>query len=424
MPPPLSVGVTVSLVLHDRAGGHVKCWQRLAEAATGFPEAVDLTVYFLGPKRSAHALSPTVRYRTVPAQFGTDRLPLIRQGAGDTDLARRNVTLAPMLRGHDLLHVTDTFALSRTAQVLAKRAGVPLVYSVHTDYPRFADIYTAEVIENLLGTGAVSRFALDMLGARARAVQDARRAVDGMMTAADHIITSNTEDAAAAVAHGGQARHSHLRRGIDTRRFTPDLRDSAGLRTRFSIPDGRTVALFVGRVDDSKGVMIAAEAVKQAIARGADLHLLAVGKGRRQRDLKRCLGGRVTVAGHLPQAELPALYASADLFVFPSHTEVAGNVVVEAMASGLAPVLADAPALVQWLRRPGEDGLLVAPIAAPAFAEALGALTADPARRQAMGQAALATSRQHIVDWPTVFRDDVLAVWHRLAGRAGEGVTA
>ena len=49
-PHPLKVGVLVDLALTAEAGGHVKCWQRLAEAAVGYGDRLDLTVHFNGPE--------------------------------------------------------------------------------------------------------------------------------------------------------------------------------------------------------------------------------------------------------------------------------------------------------------------------------------------------------------------------------------
>ena len=48
------------------AGGHVKCWQRLAEAATGYDDRLDLTVHFNGPEPRRIELSPSVRYVLLP----------------------------------------------------------------------------------------------------------------------------------------------------------------------------------------------------------------------------------------------------------------------------------------------------------------------------------------------------------------------
>src|SRR5207249_12007193 len=58
---PLKVGVLVDLVLTPDAGGHVKCWQRIAEAAVGCADGLDLTVHFNGPQARRIELSPSVR---------------------------------------------------------------------------------------------------------------------------------------------------------------------------------------------------------------------------------------------------------------------------------------------------------------------------------------------------------------------------
>src|SRR4051812_5871392 len=63
---PLRVGVLVDLEYAPSAGGHVKCWQRLAEAAIELPEAVGLTVHFHGAEKQVVPLSPSVRYALLP----------------------------------------------------------------------------------------------------------------------------------------------------------------------------------------------------------------------------------------------------------------------------------------------------------------------------------------------------------------------
>src|SRR5438876_12131091 len=61
-PQRIKVGVLVDLDLTPDAGGHVKCWQRLAEAAVDCADEIDLTVHFSGPEARRIELSPTVRY--------------------------------------------------------------------------------------------------------------------------------------------------------------------------------------------------------------------------------------------------------------------------------------------------------------------------------------------------------------------------
>src|SRR5262245_26309194 len=101
---PLKVGVLVDLVLSPDAGGHVKCWQRFAEAAVGFPDRLDLTVHFNGPKPRRIELSPSVRYQVLPPVFSTAHL--IRQLPDHTDLAPWHPQLVRHLTEYDVIHTT------------------------------------------------------------------------------------------------------------------------------------------------------------------------------------------------------------------------------------------------------------------------------------------------------------------------------
>ena len=80
--------------------------------------------------------------------------------------------------------------------------------------------------------------------------------------------------------------------------------------------------LFAGRVDASKGAPLMAETVKRLTDEGLNVHALVVGEGQDRARIASLLSGRATTPGNLPQAELAWIYASGDVFVFPSTTEV------------------------------------------------------------------------------------------------------
>src|SRR5689334_2120492 len=94
---PVRVGVLVDLEYAPSAGGHVKYWQRLAEAAVHLPEALDLTVHFHGPEKRELALSLSVRLALLPPVFSTARLMNHRQFPDHTDIAPWHAELARAL---------------------------------------------------------------------------------------------------------------------------------------------------------------------------------------------------------------------------------------------------------------------------------------------------------------------------------------
>jgi glycosyltransferase involved in cell wall biosynthesis len=124
--------------------------------------------------------------------------------------------------------------------------------------------------------------------------------------------------------------------------------------------------------------------------------------------------------GFLSRDELARLYASADLCVLPSHTETYGLVALEAMASGVAVIAADAGGLRESVRL-GENGLLVPPHDPVAFATAIETLVKDPARRAAFGVAA----RTAAVKRDSAQEDtELLTYYAALIGQRFQGMAA
>jgi len=150
--------------------------------------------------------------------------------------------------------------------------------------------------------------------------------------------------------------------------------------------------LFVGRLRYYKGLDWLIRALPQINAR-----LVVVGIGPMQaewRALARELGVTDQVAwlGEAPDADLPALYHLADLFVLPaSHSsEAFGLVQVEAMAAGVPSVCTELGTGTSYVNQDGVTGRVVPPRDPDALAAAINALLADPARRAAMSTAARA----------------------------------
>ena len=150
-------------------------------------------------------------------------------------------------------------------------------------------------------------------------------------------------------------------RGVDTDLFDP-ARRSPTLRAAWGAHEDTLVLMCVGRLAAEKNLELLVEAFEALSAAhgagdGRGLRLVFVGDG----PLRVALGERcpqAVFAGQRSGEDLATHYASADFFVFPSMTETFGNVVTEAMASGL-PVLAYDHAAASQLIEPGRNGLRV-----------------------------------------------------------------
>jgi glycosyltransferase involved in cell wall biosynthesis len=176
-----------------------------------------------------------------------------------------------------------------------------------------------------------------------------------------------------------------LHAGVDTRLFAP----APGARAR------RPTVVFVGRIARNKGVDLLVRAACRIARDLPGLHVRILGRGdeRLAAELEReaasaGFSGLLELAGFVPRERLPAQLSPAHLLVAPSTYEGGpGFVYLEAMACGV-PVVACAGSGASEVVKPGRNGLLVPPGDVDALAGAMRSLLADPARCQAMGEAA------------------------------------
>lgn len=188
-------------------------------------------------------------------------------------------------------------------------------------------------------------------------------------------------------------------RGVDTRRYTPTHRSEA-LRAQWGAGPHTLVVLCVGRLAAEKNLGALVEAVAAMREHEPGLRLVLVGDGpERARLQQRCPGAVFSGLRH--GQDLAAHYASADVFVFPSMTETYGNVVPEAMASGLPVVAYDHAAAGQLIRH-GDNGLLARFDDEADFCRVARRAAADRGHLRTLGLRARASVLQkdwaHIVD--------------------------
>ncbi|RKN45066.1 glycosyltransferase family 4 protein [Streptomyces hoynatensis] len=269
--------------------------------------------------------------------------------------------LAAAMAGHrpDLVHLAGPFVLGARGASLATRLGLPSVAVYQTDLAGYARTY---------------------LGAGEQAAWRRIRAVHG---AADLNLVPSTASLKALEARG-VPRLRLWRRGVDTARFRPQLRD-ARLHRELA-PAGELLVGYVGRLAPEKRVDLLARA-----AALPGVRLVVVGEGPSLPALRAALPGAAFL-GRRTGEELAGIYATLDAFVHTGPFETFCQTVQEAQASGVA-VTAPAAGGPLDLVEHGRTGLLVPPGDAEAIRDAVAALRDDPGLRRRLaegGRAAVA----------------------------------
>ena len=204
---------------------------------------------------------------------------------------------------------------------------------------------------------------------------------------------ADIRQADALVADGWAARHlpatlgrpvHSVPKGVDTELFRAsgaNLRDTLGLT-------GKRTLLCVSRFVPIKNVALLIEAMAKVAQADPNAHLVLAGEGPDEANLRAQaarlgLTDRITFAGHVRHHDLPPLYRTADLFVLPSDFDNSPNVVLEAMACGLAVVATDVGGVPEYVAH-GKGGELTPAGDAAALARSIvDWLNAAPRRREA-----------------------------------------
>jgi glycosyltransferase involved in cell wall biosynthesis len=200
-------------------------------------------------------------------------------------------------------------------------------------------------------------------------------------------------------------------RGVDTDHFSPKRRRE-DLRKAVA-PDGEQVVLYVGRLAPEKRLDVLLEAfplVREAM--GKRVVLALVGDGPWMPRLREEAREGVLLLGYRTGIPLAEAYASGDVFAFPSDTETFGNVVTEALSSGL-PVVAPNKGGVTDSVIPGRTGTLVPPRDPRAMAEAVIEILTNDGLRSHLSRGA----RQHALSrsWESIL-DSLFAGYQEAVG--------
>jgi glycosyltransferase involved in cell wall biosynthesis len=415
---PIRVAALVDLPRSQQAGGHVKCWERLAGAAADADLPLQLTVYFSG-QRGDETLGPGASLRHLRPLFSTAQLKFLPYVPDHTDLSPYHPALARELGDYDVIHTTDAFfAFARTAERVTRRRGLPLTTSFHTDTPSYTRIFTRQTIEARLGTSWPARKLLEDWQVPERQGRRMEQRLVQHVRRCSYVAATRAEDHALAEAILGKGHVGHLRLGVDRNVFGPDRADRAGVEARWGVPAGRTLVLFVGRLDVGKNIHTLVEAVARLRSVGLPVHLITAGVGPAASEIRERLGDGATVAGFVDPADLASLYASVDLVALASEVEIRSMVGVEALVSGCPVLVSERSGVAELFSR--TPAMRVVKSGVDAWTEALRSAAHGVASRVAMRAAALDYARRELASWRDVLEQDLYPLWRAAADEAVE----
>ena len=232
----------------------------------------------------------------------------------------------------DIVHIATEGPLGWSALNAASALNIPTISSFHTNFHHYSTLYGLGIF-----TPIVQRY---------------------LRYFHNRTLTTlvPTEKLSAELSTQHYANVSIMSRGIDTRLFHPSKR-CASLRASWKAKHHDIVVLYVGRLAKEKNTSLIIQAFEKIKSKAPSAKLVFVGDGPLQKELM-ALCPEAIFCGNQRGEDLAKHYASGDLFLFPSLTETYGNVVPEALASGLAIVAFDAAAAGQLIKHQ-QNGMLV-----------------------------------------------------------------
>lgn len=270
----------------------------------------------------------------------------------------------------DVIHVSTPGSVGLVGLRAAKVLGCPLVGVYHTDFPAY--------IEKLFHNESMTQ-----------GCEWYMRAFYGRFAS---IFTRSDSYAQRLVDMGIARERLHtLRPGIMTEQFHPGARD---VRVFGDSRENVVRYLFCGRISVEKNMPMLVKLWQQADVvlreKGVDAELVLIGDGPYREEMERDLratGSRVRLLGFKYGQELTTLYASCDVFVFPSTTDTLGQVVMESQSSGL-PVLVTDQGGPKEVVRDRETGFVIPAADHVAWVRRMVELGTQQSLREKMGRAA------------------------------------
>lgn len=217
----------------------------------------------------------------------------------------------------DIVHAMTEFSMGITGLHFGKKHNIPTISNYSTNFSQYTDYFKVDFLK--------------------QTIWDYMRWFHNQ----NDLTLCPSYEAQKMLSQNGILNTQVFSRGIDSQNYNRSYRNGS-LREKLGIRD-KTAFLYVGRVSFEKDLDILSASYKSIKERYGDKAVLVIaGDGPYMEKCKSMFPEDTIFTGFLRGKDLSELYASCDIFVCPSSTETFGNVVLEAMASGLAVIGADA----------------------------------------------------------------------------------
>lgn len=215
----------------------------------------------------------------------------------------------------EAVYVATEGPLGWVATKAAEKLGIHVISGFHTNFHQYGKHYRIGALENL-----------------------GYRYLRWFHNTTSATLVPTSAQASELTAHGFE-RVRVMARGVNSRQFSPDHR-SPELRAGWGAQPEDLVLLYVGRIAAEKNLQLVLRTYEQLRSQDDTVKLVLVGNGPELQGIRE-RHPEVICAGVRRGEELSRFYASGDIFLFPSLTDTFGNVVTEALASGLGLVAFD-----------------------------------------------------------------------------------
>jgi len=220
----------------------------------------------------------------------------------------------------DVIHVSTPGFVGWMGRKIAMKKGIPILGTYHTDFPNFAYSNLPFEIVRTIGNKIMQSFYKDFSALFTRSEFYKNIVHEDIKIDLEQIYT--------------------LQAGIDVKKFNPTYKDRK-IWDKYDIPNDATIVLYVGRLTKEKNFPFLLDIWKNYYGQSLIKNVYLVVVGGELKDKTLFSKYNIKTLGIKKGEELSEIYASSDFFLFPSTTDTLGQVVMEAMGSGLPVIVSD-----------------------------------------------------------------------------------